>query len=480
MANNINRSQVFWGTFWSAIEAIGRQGISFLIGLVLARLLFPSDYGLVGMLAIFLAISQVFIDCGFSNALICKRHNSDDDYSTAFIFNLAVGLTAYTVLFFISPFVADFYNEPVLTLLLRIIGLNVIFNSLCVVQNAILVIDLRIKVQTNISIICQITTGVLAIIAAYNGFGVWALALQSVSSSFLTTLLLWIYAKWSPHFIFKKDSFCYLWGFGSKMLIVGLISNTYKNIYGIIIGKVFNPTNLGLYNKAQNLADLYPKLIYSFTNKVSLPVLASFKDDPDKMKDVFRKYMKITGYVVFPVVGILFIVAQPLIIVLWSDRWADSILLFQILCLGSLWDPFNLFSLNVLQAIGRPDITLKVELVNKFIGILMILFTLPYGLYVFVVGRAIYNLYEYLVNLNCTRIYLNYTFKEQIKDLSPSIGATLISMTCSWITLQLPMSQALLLATSIASGLLAYYVTSKIMRIEGFILLKNIVSIRNK
>lgn len=479
MAQKIQSSQVFWGTFWSAVEALGRHGISFLIGLVLARLLFPSDYGLIGMLSIFLAITQVFIDCGFTNALVCRRHNDADDYSTAFLFNLGVGCVSYAVLFVIAPFVADFYGEPVLTLLLRVTGLNVVFNSLCVVQNAILVIDLKIKIQTKISVICQLSTGVIAIIAAYAGFGVWALALQSVSSSFLTTLLLWIYAKWFPNFVFSKSSFKYLWGFGSKMLMVGLISTTYKNIYAIIIGKVFDPTNLGLYNKAQSLADLYPKLIYSFTNKVSLPTLAAFKDDPEKMKDIFRRYMKITGFVVFPIVGILFIVAHPLIIVLWSDRWVHCIVLFQILCLGSLWDPFNLFSLNVLQAIGRPDVTLKVELLNKFVGILIIVLTLKYGLYVFVCGRAFYNLYEYVINLNCTRIYLKYKLREQITDLMPSICATLISMLSAWLMLLLPVAQIIQLGISIMMGLITYAALSYAFKIEGFVLLKNVVSNRS-
>lgn len=475
MPTEINKSKVFWSTAWSALEALSRQGISFLIGLVLARLLFPSDYGLVGMLSIFLAISQVFIDCGFTNALICKRDNTQTDYSTAFIFNLAIGCVAYLILFVSSPLISKFYEEPVLTPLLRVIGLNVIFNSLCVVQNAILLIDLKIKIQTKISVICQFSTGVLAIVAAYKGYGVWTLAAQSVSSSFLTTLLLWYYAKWRPVLSFSKKSFRYLWSFGSKMLFVGLISNTYKNLYGIIIGKYFDPTSLGLYNKAQNLADLYPKTIYSFTNKVSLPTLAAFKDNRDVLKNVFRKYMKITGYVVFPIVGIMFVVAHHLIITLWSTRWINSIVLFQILCLGAMWDPFNLFSLNVLQAIGRPEITLKVELANKFIGILLIVFTLKYGLLVFVCGRAFYNFYEYAINMNTTRIYIGYRLKEQLTDLVPSILMTLVSMVVCWIALHIPLAQWLTLLIGMSLALSVYILLSFIFKVEALRLIKQII-----
>lgn len=480
MSEEINKSKVFWGTFWSAMEALGRQGISFLIGLVLARLLFPSDYGLVGMLSIFLAISQVFIDCGFSNALICKRNNSQMDYSTAFLFNAGVGCVAYLVLFLISPMVADFYREPVLIPLLRIIGLNVVFNSLCIVQNAILAIDLKIKIVTKISIICQTSTGVLAILAAYKGYGVWALAAQSVASSLLTTALLWIYAGWKPVFKFSKESFRYLWNFGSKMLFVGLVSNIYKNLFGLIIGKRFDPASLGLYNKAQNLADLYPKTIYSFTNRVSLPTLAAFKDDREMLKKVFRKYMKITGYVVFPVAGIMFVVAHPLIVTLWSTRWVDSVVLFQILCLGSMWDPFNLFSLNVLQAIGRPDITLKVELANKFVGILLIMLTLKYGLTVFVCGRAFYNFYEYMVNMNCTRTQIGYRIKEQIGDLAPSLLLTLVAMAVTRAAMCMPLQQWGTLAIAVLLGISSYLVLSILFRLEGLCLIRNILPGKNE
>lgn len=480
MTHGYNKSKVFWGTFWSALEAIGRHGISFLIGLVLARLLFPSDYGLIGELAIFLAISQVFIDCGFSNALICKHQNNEEDYSTAFLFNCIIGCISYIILFFAAPYVAEFYDEPILTFLLRIIGLNVIFNSLCVVQNAIFVIELKIKLQTKISVICQLSTGLLAIVAAYKGYGVWALALQSVSSSFLTTVLLWVYAKWRPSFVFSRQSFSYLWGFGSKMLFVGLISNIYKNLYGIIIGKVFDPTRLGLYNKAQNLADLYPKTIYSFTNKVSLPTLAALKSYPDELKEVFRKYLKVIGFVVFPVSGILFVTAHPLITVLWGDRWIDSIVLFQILCVGAIWDPFNLFSLNILQAIGRPDVTLKIELVNKIVGIILILTTLKYGLFVFVCGRAAYNIYEYLVNLNCTRVFIHYKIKEQVKDLLPSITTTAMTMILSWSCLHLGFSQIMNLIISVIVGITAYIAISFIFKLEGLVLIKDLLSVNKK
>lgn len=472
-------NKVFWNTVWSAIEMCGRHGISFIIGIFLARLLYPKDYGLVGMLSIFIALSQVFIDSGFSNALICKKKISDDDYSTAFIFNFVIGTLCYILLYLIAPFVASFYKQQILVVLLRILGLNVILNSLCVVQNARLIIDYKIKIQTKISIFCQIITGILAIFVAYKGFGVWALALQSVSSSALTTIMLWIYAKWTPRLIFSKDSFKYLWEFGSKMLFVGIISNIYSNVYSVIIGKYFNVTKLGLYNKATSMSDLYPKLIYSFTNKVSLPTLAQFQDNPTKLKDIFRKYIQIIAYVVFPIVGIMIVIAKPLILTLWSDKWEEAIVLFQILCLGTVWTPFNLFGLSVLQASGRPDITLKLELLNKIIGVLIIIITLPLGLNIFVWGRAFYCFYEFVININATKSVIQYKISELIQDLGIPLILTLISLIITFLITFFFSSNITQLLIGGFGGILSYVVISKFCKIKTFRLIRNIYGKRN-
>lgn len=467
-------AKAFWGTFWSAVDAFAKQGISFIIGLVLARLLFPSDYGLIGMLSIFIALSQSFIDCGFSNALICKKNRTDDDWSTAFVFNLVIGIAAYGVLFLISPLVAKFYDEPLLVPLLRVIGLNVVFNSLCIVQTARLTVELRIRVQTFISVICQLTTGFIAIILAYKGFGVWALALQSTSSSLLTTVLLWYSAHWTPRLHFSKESFRYLWGFGSKMLCVGLISTTYKNIYSVIVGKYFNRENLGYYTKAQSLSDLFPKLVYAVINKVSLPTLAAINDDNERLKFVFRRYMQITAFIVFPIVGLLIVLAEPLILFLWTERWSNCIVLFQILCLGSMWDPFNLFSLNIMQVIKRPDVTLRLELINKIVGTVIILSTIPFGLMPFICGRAFYNFYEYAVNINCTRKYIGYRLIDQIGDLYAYIILTIVEVFVVRMLLLTIHSSLLQILVGGICGVGIYLIMAFVFKVEALSHIKTI------
>ena len=273
------KDKVIKGTLWSFLEAFARQFISFLLGLILARLLFPSDYGLIGMLMFFIAICQVFIDCGFANALICKKDRDDKDFSTAFYFNLIIGVVAYLILFIIAPYVAEFYNEPILKSLLRVVALSVVFNSLSIVQNAILTATLKMRLLTVVSVISQIIAGIVGVILAYSGFGVWALAIQSVGGSFMTMLTLWIVTKWRPRESWSNASFKYLWGFGSKMLFVGLISNAYSNIHSMLIGKFFNKNQLGLYSKSYNLSRIIPNTLYLALNKVSLPSFSSISDD---------------------------------------------------------------------------------------------------------------------------------------------------------------------------------------------------------
>lgn len=328
-------------------------------------------------------------------------------------------------------------------------------------------VALRIRTQTIISVTCQITTGLLAIFLAYKGYGVWALALQSVSSSFMTTILLWYKAHWCPKFCFSKVSFHYLWGFGSKMLCVGLVSTTFKNIFSVIIGKYFNRNSLGYYAKAQSLSDMFPKMIYSVINKVSLPTLASVSDDKAKLKAMFRCYMQVSAFIVFPIVGLLIVLAKPLIVFLWTDKWLNSVILFQILCLGSLWDPFNLFSLNVMQVLKRPDITLKLEIFNKVSGTLIILATIRYGLIPFICGRAFYNFYEYIVNINCTRIFIGYKLKEQVEDLYSYLLITIIVAFIVSLIMQFLDTPLLQILIGLFTGIVVYLFMSYIFHVDA-------------
>lgn len=461
-------NKVLKGTLWSFIEAFSRQFISFLLGLVLARLLFPSDYGLIGMLMFFIAISQVFIDCGFANALICKNDRNDKDFSTAFYFNLLVGLGAYAILFVIAPYVASFYNEPQLKALLRVVGLTVVFNSLCIVQTAILTSSLRMRQLTWASVISQTVAGIIGIVMAYTGFGVWALAVQSVGGAAITTLILWIITKWRLREAWSKESFKYLWGFGSKMLFVGLVSNTYSNIHSLLIGKYFSKDELGLYSKANNLSRIAPNTLYSVLNKVSLPSFSSISDDNQRLKRAFRSYIIMAAFVVFPIMGLLTVLAKPLILFLWTEKWAEAIPVFQIMCLGCVWNTIDLLSISILQVKHRPDLLLRLELINKFVGFAILVVTIPMGFYAVIIGRSVYQLYEFLVYTTTNKKLISYTYLEQFNDILPCLIISVFSCLIAYLAQSFFNPNFVKLLVGSAAGVLSYILMAKLLNMKAW------------
>lgn len=438
------------------------------MGLVLARLLFPSDYGLIGMLQFFLAICQSFVDCGFSNALICKNDRNDKDFSTAFYFNLIIGAVAYIILFAIASLVANFYNEPILCNLLRVIGLTVFFNSLCIVPNAILQSSMRMKLLMRVTVVSQTLTGLLGIAMAYIGWGVWSLAFQSLSGSILTTILLWYVTKWRPLWTFSKESFKYLWGFGSKMLFVGLISNAYSNIHTLIIGKAFNKKDLGLFSKANSLSRLIPNTLYSVLNKVSLPAFSAISDDQVRLKAAFRVYMRVAAFIVFPLMGLLFALAEPLILFLWTDRWAAAIPIFQLIIIGCIWNTLDLLSISILQVVHQPGVLLKYETVNKIVGFAILMCSLPLGFYAVVAGRAVYNVYEYASYTRTNKRFLGYTYKEQVLDIIPTFLIMVVSCSIAYVATLLFTQNIVRLLVGGIIGVSIYIFGSYIFKLQSF------------
>lgn len=461
-------SKALNGTIWSFIESFSRQAITFLLGLVLARLLFPSDYGLIGMLQFFLALTQSFVDCGFSNALICKKDRNDADFSTAFYFNFVIGVVAYLILFLIAPFVANFYNEPQLNLLLRVVGLTVFFNSLCIVQNAILISSLRMRLLTRVTLMSQILSGIIGIICAYSGLGVWALAIQSVGGSILTTILLWLTTKWVPHTGFSRESFKYLWDFGSKMLFVGLISTAYSNMHSMIIGKAFNKTDLGNFTKANNLARIIPNTLYTVLNKVSLPTFSQINDDIPRLKAAFRKYLRVASFLVFPIMGFLFTFAKPLILFLWTDRWIEAVPLFQIICFGCIWNTLDLLSISILQVLHKPQILMRYEIVNKIVGFSILIISIQFGFVAVIIGRSVYNIYEYLIYTTTNKKYLSYTYLEQIRDILPNLLLMLVCMPIAYFSASFVTSSIQKLVVGAIVGFGLYVLVGYMLKYKSF------------
>lgn len=412
------------GLVWSMIERFATQGVQFLFGIILARLLSPDDYGIIAMPLVFLAIAQCIIDSGFSTALIRKPELTEDDLSTAFYFNIGIGILCYAVLFFSSPLIADFYHTPILSSLLKVTALAVLFNPLCAVQQAILTRKIDFKTQAIVSLSGAVVSGIVGLYMAYNGFGVWSLVFQQVGGYVMRTILLWILGKWKPKRKWSWESFHYLWGFGSKMLGSGLLDTIYNNIYPIVIGKYFSAQDLGNYTRAQQFSSLPSSNVTGVLQRVTFPVLSSIQNEDERLARNYRKILKLSAFLIFPLMLILSAVADPLIRVLLSDKWEGCIILLQILCFSLMWYPIHAINLNLLTVKGRSDLFFRLEVFKKIIGVSIMVVTIPHGIIWMVSGGIVSSMISLIINTYYTGKLINVGYLMQMGDLLPIFGVS--------------------------------------------------------
>lgn len=433
MAENSAKNKSVKGTIWSFADNFMTIGCSFVIGVVLARLLSPSDYGTVGVLSIFLSLANVFVDCGFGTAIIRKKNRTQDDMSTAFYFNIAVGLFTYLILFLISPLVADFFRIPILKVLLRVLGLCVFFNSLSLVQVAQFTACFKIKTIATVNVCTQIPMGLVGIYFAYKGFGVWTLVIQQVGGSFLKTILLWRLSKWRPSTSFNMDSFKYLFNFGWKLLSANLLGTIFNEIYSFFIGRFIGTSQLGLYSKANNLASQPRQILVNVINRVVLPIMVETQGDTNKIRSVYSRLIQMTCFVVFPVYFLLLTIAKPLILLLWTAKWEGTIILFMICCAGFCWGPISNLNFSLLQLLNRTDLTLKLEFFKKPICLVMLLCGIPFGLMGVVVSASAYNIVAAIVNMYPTKRLLDYGYLLQFKDILSYLFVSICSFVVAYL-----------------------------------------------
>lgn len=446
---------------WSGVEMFTAQAIQFVIGILIARQLLPSDYGLIGMLAIFMAVSQAFADSGFGSALIQKKNPTPVDYSTAFIFNIGISSLMYVVLFFCAPYIASFYNQPLLTSITRIYALSLIITGATQVQNAILQKKLEFKNKAKITIASVAISGVVGIIMAYTDFGVWALVAQGLTSSIITSLMLWYFIKWRPSFKYSKESFCQLFGYGGKLLGSTLINTVYNNISTIIIGKAYQSADLGYYTRARNFAVLPTSVITNLVMRVNFPILAQLQDDNEKLLSTYKVILRTAMFLLVPILLGMASVSQPMIRVLLGDKWLGCVTMLIILCIGNLWNPLTSINLNLLYVKGRTDLVLKLELIKKPIAFVMMFAAIPFGIYGMCIAIALYDFVAFCFNCHYTGKILNYGFFPQVKLLLPIFGygilMALIVVASIWFIHQ----PIIKLTIGILVGILSYMIMAR-------------------
>lgn len=389
--------------------------------IVMARMLTPEDYGLVGMLTIFIAISQSLIDSGFSQALIRKQNRTETDNSTVFYFNIAVGVLLYLVLFLCAPLIARFYDQPILVPLTRLVSLSVLINSFVVVQRALLTVNIDFKTQAKASFTAALSAGAVGIGMAYGGFGVWSIVWYQLTNLSVNVGLLWLLSKWRPRRIFSWAAFRELFGFGSKLAVSGIIDTLYNNVYLIVIGKVFSASDLGYYTRASQFAQFPSSNLTGILQRVTFPVLCTIQDEDERLRSVYRRFLRLSAFIVFPLMMGLAALARPLVVLLLKEQWAFSAVLLQILCLYMMWYPIHAINLNLLQVKGRSDLFLKLEIYKKIIGVSILCITVPMGLVAMCVGTIFTSLIALVINTYYTGKLIHVGFLRQMGDLLPSL-----------------------------------------------------------
>lgn len=420
------KSKTISGVLWSALERFSLQGIQFLIGIIMARILLPADYGMIGMLGVFLQISQLFIDGGFANALIQRKDRTEIDFSTVFYFNILVAVLFYFLIFVSAPLISTFYNIPDLTNIARAIGLNLIISAFSTIHRVKLTIEVDFKTQSKISLIAVVFSGIVGVSLAYYGIGVWALVFQSLLNSLLLTLLLYYFCSWKPLLIFSIYSFKSLFSFGSKLLISNLMHAVYSNLYTIVIGRRFSAIDLGYYTRAEQCAIFPSANLNSVINRVTFPILSSIQDDDERLTVAYRKYIRLSSYLIFPLMVGLAVLAEPIILLLLTEKWIGVVVLLQILCFDWIFDHLSGINLNLLYVKGRSDLALKLEIVKKTIATIILFASIPFGLIGMCYGRVLYSLIATYLNTYYTNRLIGLSFISQMKDIIPYFVLSLI------------------------------------------------------
>ncbi len=464
---------------WSAIERFSVQGIQFLLTIIVARLISPFDYGLVAMLGIFLAIAQTFIDSGFSNALIQKKDRTEIDFSTVFYFNIVVGLVVYWILYISAPYIADFYDEPQLDIITKVISLSLVINSLSVIQRTKLTIILNFRIQAIISLISVIVSGSAGIFLAYMGYGVWAIIAQTLLNALLNTVFLWLFTKWIPLFCFSIASFRTLFSFGSKLLFSGLLHTIYTNLYNLIIGKNFSSAELGYYNRAYTLAYFPSSNLGNILIRAIFPILCDIQDDDKRFSKLFIESIKISAFIVFPVMICLCVLAKPIVLIVLTEKWLPIVLILQILCIAYMWEPVMVINNIVLKAKGRSDYFLKAEVLKKTIGVLIMFITFPLGLNVICIGLIIYALADFVVTAFYVYKVTECSFICQFKALLPIIFLNMSMGGVVYISTLLFHFPLLKLIMGFSIGIVYYLLVSNLMRFSVLVQMKNLFNIHS-
>ncbi|EIM06128.1 O-antigen repeat-containing transporter [Planococcus antarcticus DSM 14505] len=459
------------GLLWSFGDMMGNQGVQFIIQIILARLLTPTEFGLIGMILVFVALSNSLVDSGFTQALIRDQKANQTDYSTVFYFNLAVSLFIYGVLFLSAPLISNFFDQAQLISIIRVLSLGVIINAFSIIPRAMFTKEVNFKVQAKVNMTASILSGAIAVVMAVMGFGVWSLVVRMLALNLIQALLLVFSRKWLPTLVFSIASFKRLFGFGWKLLVSGLIDTAYNNIYYLIIGKQYSVKSLGYYTNAAKFSDVATQTLTATIQRVTYPVLSGIQDQEERLKQSFKKVIKLSGFLIFPVMIGIAAVAEPLIYLIFGEKWMTMVPYFQLLCIAGMLYPIHALNLNILQVKGRSDLFLYLEIIKTIIPTTMIFIVIwmDWSIIMLVATIVLDSHISLFINIYFSGREISYSVKEQVRDLLPIYAISFgMGAVVYGIGRLLPFSELLTLLLQIGIGLVLYVGICRLLKIKEF------------
>ena len=470
------RGSIISGLVWKFAERIGAQGIGFIVSIVLARLLCPEDYGLISLITIFLTVSGVFIQSGFGTALIQKKDADNIDFSTVFYFNILMSLIFYFLLYIISPYIAKFYNEPTLTTIVRVMSMSLIISAVNNVQHAYVSKTMQFKRFFYSTLVGTILSSFVGVGMAYMGFGMWAIVAQQLSNTLIDTIVLWFTVKWRPQLVFSIERLKSLFSFGWKLLLSGLIDTLYNNIHGLLIGKIYNSSLLGLYNRGNQFPSMIVSNVDGPIQSVLLPALSEEQDNKEKLKAMVRRSIVTSSFIIYPMMVGMAAVAKPMVSILLGEKWLECVFFLRISCITLAFWPIHTSNLQAINAIGRSDIFLKLEIIKKILGISVLVISIPFGINVMVIGGAFTSFISTIINAFPNKKLLGYSFVEQWKDLIPSLVLSLGMGIVVMSVELLGFNSYITLLIQIPVGALTYFGGAYLLKFECFTYLLSMIN----
>lgn len=462
--------------FWLSIDKLGGSTMNFIITIILARLLLPEDFGLVAMVMVFFELSSTFVESGFFPALVREKSISEMDKSTTFIFNLISAIIVYIILFLAAPAIARLFDQEILTLIVRLMGINLIIFAFSIIQRAQLTHQIDFKTQTKVRLVAVLISGGVAILLALNGFGVWSLVVKILLMALIDTTLLWIMKPWTPVLAFKLESFKRLFGFGYKILLSSLLDKFYQQIYKLLIGKFYSSATLGFYTQASNFSNMVINTLFRTLEKITYPVLSKLQDNRERLKAGYRKVIKMSSFIVIPAMVMLGVLARPLILSLIGEKWLPAVPFLHLLCISGITCHFSQINLNMLLVLGRSDLGLKLEVIKKITITLAIIIGIQFGIYGLVIGEVIAAYINLVINAYYSKIFLKYSLYQQVKDVSSTFFFSIITGLFILCLLNFtPISGILVVFLASAGGLVVYFGLHLLAKTEEMQVLRQVI-----